>query len=296
MVAAEEVEDAGEVARIAYVHRVGQRGHRGAWPIDARVEVVQEDVVAVVGGDEVRHGQPHTVRDESGGKVTEVAAGHTHDETLGTADAVHLGVGVEVIEGLRQEARDVDGVGRGELQVGVEVGVDEGGLDERLTVVEDAVHLQRGDVTPEGGELAFLNRADLALGVEYKDADAGHIEETVGYGAARVARGGHEHVDLATRPLTGDEVAEHAGHEPCADVFEGQRGAVEEFEGVDRVRDGHDGRVKSQRVLYDAAEIALRHIVAKEGAGHVEGDLVKGHVLHPVDERAVERGDAFGHE
>ncbi|ETK13278.1 hypothetical protein T235_03580 [Tannerella sp. oral taxon BU063 isolate Cell 8/11] len=58
----------------------------------------------------------------------------------------------------------------------------------------------------------------------------------------------------------------------------------------------YDGRVKSQRVLHDAAEIALRHIVAKEGAGHVEGDLVKGHALHPVDERAVERGDTFGHE
>ena len=92
-----------------------------------------------------------------------------------------LCVGPEVVEGLREEAGDVDAVGGGQTHVGVEVGIHEGGLDESLAVVEDAIDLYGGDVLAQGGELTFLNGRHLALGIEDIDVDALNTEESVGH-------------------------------------------------------------------------------------------------------------------
>ena len=49
--------------------------------------------------------------EESGCDVAEVAARHADDQLVGEALLLHAGIGVEIIESLRQEAGHVDRVG-----------------------------------------------------------------------------------------------------------------------------------------------------------------------------------------
>ena len=106
-----EVKYAGKVARVAHIHGIGDSLHRGARTVLACLQVLVEDIVAVVGGNEALDGEPHTVGKESGTEVTEVAAGHTDDQPVGLALTLHLGIGIEVVERLREEAGHIDGVG-----------------------------------------------------------------------------------------------------------------------------------------------------------------------------------------
>ena len=46
--------------------------------------------------------------------VSEVTARHTDDEFVGLAHLLHTCISVEIVEGLGEESRHVDGVGRGE--------------------------------------------------------------------------------------------------------------------------------------------------------------------------------------
>ena len=63
-----------EIARVAHVHRVSQRGCRGARLERARREVVRDDVVHVGGCHEARDRQACTLGHQSRGQVAEVAA------------------------------------------------------------------------------------------------------------------------------------------------------------------------------------------------------------------------------
>jgi hypothetical protein len=190
-----------------------------------------------------------------------------------------LRVGVEVVEGLRQEAGHVDAVGRGEEEGVVEFLIQEGLFDEALAVVERAVDLDGRDVPAERRKLFFLNLADLAFGIEDADLDAGDAEKTVGNGATRVARRGYEDVYVALRCLLAlllaDEVAQEAGHEAGTDVLKGGRGAVEELEAIDAVVDGHQGDVKLERVVDDFAQALGVDVFAKEGLSHLVGNLLQ---------------------
>ena len=146
----------------------------------------------------------------------------------GMAEFQDLSIGPEVIEGLGEEAGDVDAVSGGEAHVGIEVSIHESGLDEPLAVVKDAIDLDGGDIASECGELAFLDGRDLALGVEDVNVDALDTEESVGDGRARVARGGDEYVDRLVCPLIGlDEVLQQSRHEAGPYVLEGEGRAVE---------------------------------------------------------------------
>ena len=166
----------------------------------------------------------------------------------------------------------------------VQLVVHEGRLDQPLAVVEDAIDLDGGDVLSEGGELALLNGADLALGVEHVDVDAVDAEEAVGHGRAGVARCGHEHVDLLAAAFHAYEVLQQSGHEPCADVLEGERRSVEELERVDVVGDGYDGAVEAERVVDDVLQGVEVDVVAEEGACHVVGDVAERHLVNVVEE------------
>ena len=136
-------------------------------------------------------------------------------------------IGPEVVEALGQEACHVDGVGRGELHVLVEFSIHEGVLYHCLAIVEDAVHLDGGDVLSEGGELAFLDGRYLALGIEHIDVDALYAKEAVGNGRTGVARGGNEDIDEALTSLLLVEIAQKACHKACADILEGEGGTME---------------------------------------------------------------------
>ncbi len=194
--AIKEVKDTGKIARIAHIHSVGNGCHGGARRVDGGLEVVEEHVVAVVGCDEMFHRQSHPVGKKSGGDVPEVPAGNGNDKAVRLSHAVELGIGVEIVERLREETGNIDGVGRGELHVAVELLVHERRLHQCLAVVESAVDLQRGNVLPESGELTFLYRAYLPFGIEHVDVNALDTEKSVGNGAARVARGGNKHIHL----------------------------------------------------------------------------------------------------
>ena len=110
-----------------------------------------------------------------------------------------------------------------------EVIVQEGGLDQRLAVVEAAVDLQGGDVLPQGRELALLDGTDAPAGIQDEDMRSGDTQEAVGDGASRVTGRGDEDIDI---PLAA-EMAEEPGHEPGADVLESQGRPMEELQGVD---------------------------------------------------------------
>ena len=225
-----------------------------------------------------------------GGDVAEVAAGHAYHHVVRPAFALELGIGVEVVEGLRQEAGHVDGVGAGEHEAGVQLAVHEGGLDQGLAVVEGAVHLEGGDVAPQRGELLLLDVAHLAFGIEHVHMDAFHAKEAVGHRAARVAGRGHEDVHLPAAVFAADKVAQQACHEACTHILEGQRGAVEEFERADAVRHAHQGDVEVQRVVHDVAQGVGGDVLTEEGVGHVGGHFRQGHVADAAEEAV---GQAF---
>ena len=223
-----QVQDAGEVAGIAHVHRIGQGADAGPGRIGTRLQVIEEDVVAVVRGDEPMDGKAHPVRHERGAEVAEVPARDADHQAVGEAQSGHLRIAVEVVERLRQEAGDIDAVGRCQPQGGAEVVIQESGLDQGLAVVEAAIDLQGGDVPPQGGELALLDGAYAALGIEDENMRAGNAQEAVRDGAAGVAGRGDEHIDI---PLL-REMPEETGHEPGADILESEGRSMEEFQGV----------------------------------------------------------------
>ena len=70
-----EVEDAGEVGGVADVHGIGYCLLRGLRGVDAGLEVVVEDIVGVVGGNEAVDGKSHDVTEEGRADVAEVAGG-----------------------------------------------------------------------------------------------------------------------------------------------------------------------------------------------------------------------------
>ena len=73
-----EVVDACEIRGIAYVHRISERLLRGLRFVLACLEILEEDIVGIVGSDESLDGQSHGVAEEGCTDITEVATGHTH--------------------------------------------------------------------------------------------------------------------------------------------------------------------------------------------------------------------------
>ena len=204
--ASEEVVYAGEIAGIAHVHGVGQGLSASPWVVFAGLQILVENVVGVVGGYKSFDGQPHHVAENACRDVAEIATWHADHQVIGLASFLEPGVGIEVIEGLGQEAGHVDGVGGSEFHMLVELFVHESGFHQGLAIVENAIHFQGGDILPQGGELAFLYLANLSFGVEHIHMDALHAQESVGYGRACVPGSSHEHVDgLAS--LLAQEVA-----------------------------------------------------------------------------------------
>ena len=143
-----KVEYTGKVARVAHIHRVGNGSDAGTRRINARLQVLEENVIAVVGSDKAFHGQSHTLPEESGSDVTEVTAGYTHDGIVSLAGTFQLSIGIKVIERLRQETRHVDGIGAGQLQVLVEFPVHKSGFNQSLAIVERTIDLNGRDILP----------------------------------------------------------------------------------------------------------------------------------------------------
>ena len=103
--------------------------------------------------------------EETGADVAEISAGHADHRGMGFIGP--LLPGEEVIELLGKPAGHIDGIGGGEEKSRSlkNVGSAEGLFDHVLAVVEGAVDFESGDVARKGGELEFLDAADLAGGI-----------------------------------------------------------------------------------------------------------------------------------
>ena len=140
-------------------------------------------------------GQAGAVGEEAGADIAEVAAGDAdHGRMIFVGP---LRGSEEIIELLGEPAGDVDGVRRGEKEGVVDGGVGEGFFDHLLAIVEGSLYFEGGDVLSEGGELEFLDAADLPGGVEDDDPDAFHVIEAAGDGAAGIAGGRDQYGDGA---------------------------------------------------------------------------------------------------
>ena len=120
-------------------------------------------------------------------------------------------------------------------------------------------------------------------------------QEAVGHGAAGITGRGHEYVDGPAVPRTARKPPQQARHEAGADVLEGEGGAVEELQGTDTARDGHDGTVETKGLFNDPVEFLGGHVLSEEGVGHGAGDLLEGERLDVGVELGGEYGDPFGH-
>ena len=70
---------------------------------------------------------------------------------------------------------------------------------------------------------------------------------------------------------------------------------MEEFEGVDVVGDAHGRDVEGERVIDNASQVVVRHVVAKESLGDLESYLLERERVDTVKKLSRERLDLFGH-
>ena len=118
------------------------------------------------------------------GEVSEVPRGN--DEG-GQSAFGELTSGFEVLEGLRDESRDIDRVRGSQIETLREFAVGEGGFDEALAIVKGSVDFESRDVSAKGGELFLLEGRDAALGIENDYPSAGDVMEGTGYGSSRIS-------------------------------------------------------------------------------------------------------------
>ena len=284
-----EVDDAGKVAGIADIHRVGKCLLRCLWRILPREQILIEDVVGVVGCNESLHGQSHLVSEQRGTDVSEIAAWHTYDKvTLLPTFLLKLhGLrnGVEVVERLGEEASHVDAVGRRELHVAAEFFVHEGILHQCLTIVENAVYLNGGDVPPECCKLALLNLAHLSFGIEDVDVYALYTEESIGNGRTCVATCCNKHVDGGPFRLIRclDKVLQESRHEAGTNILEGQRRAMKELQRIDVVLHLDDGGLERKRVADNLLQGFCLDIFSEKSLGHLASNLLERHLGHLLE-------------
>jgi len=140
-VAADELEDeALQVGRLRDVHRGTRRGEGlggAARSVDARAEELVQHVVLVRGEHEATDRESHLLREETGQDVAEVPGGHCERQLCPASGIGRPQPGPEVVDGLRRDACEVDGVHRAQVLGALEVEVARELLHE-MAVVEDA--------------------------------------------------------------------------------------------------------------------------------------------------------------
>ena len=288
-----QIQHAHEITRIAHVHRIGQRSDRRPRHVNARNQVLQENVVAVVGRDETFYRQSHPFGEQAGRDVAEITARNADYDLPVLPCPAHLRVSVEVVECLRQEAGYVDRIGRSQPETFVQFPIEESAFDQPLAVVERAVDLKGRNVPAERRKLFFLDLADLAFRVEHHDVDALHAEETVGYGAAGIARRGDQHGHPTV--VATDKVGQHSGHETGSDVFECQSRPVKQFERINSRFDPDDRRFETQRIADDLSQRFMLDVVSEKRLRYTAGDLVERHGCDSVVKRTGQFFNSFGH-
>ena len=225
--AAEIEQQALEIARDLDVHARARGRHDRAGPIDAGLEEARQDVVAVGRDDQLGERQAHPMREVAGVDVAEIAGRH------GEGDPPQRGAQrqrrAHVVDRLGHDPAPVDRVDGGEVELLAQPGVAEQRLQQRLAVIERAldrevVDVRRGD----RGHLPALDLGDPAVRMEDHDADPLAPGKGLDRGRAGVARGRPD--DHDRRPAAAQEELEQPAEQLHRDVFEGERGPVEQLE------------------------------------------------------------------
>ena len=95
-----------------------------------------------------------------------------------------------------------------------------------------------------------------------------HAQESVGNGAAGIARCGHQHVDQLFLLLV--EVSQQAGHKACTYILECKRGTMEQLQRIYIVFYLDYGSLKCQCVIDNALKVIGGDILAKECLGNLK--------------------------
>ena len=91
-------EDTGEIARVAHIHGIGQRGNTGPRRITTGLQVLIKDIVPIVGGDILIDRQTHLLRQQAGRQIPEVSAGNAGDKA--GIRLFQTSIGMEIIKRL----------------------------------------------------------------------------------------------------------------------------------------------------------------------------------------------------
>ena len=235
----QEVEHALEVGANKDVHRRRDgREERAVTVVNAGGQEVGKHVVLVARHDELGDGQTHALGVVAGQDIAKVAGGHTELNGvagLDSAGAQQLRIGGKVVDDLRYQAADVDGVGArkhraGSLQTLGKLLIGKDALDGALGVVKVAADAADGDVIALlRGHLQILHAADFALGIKDGDARARRVGKTGECGLAGVARRGGDDHDALGAAVLGGSAGHQTGEHLQGDVLEGARGAAKEL-------------------------------------------------------------------
>ena len=111
MIAFIKIVDTGKIARVAYIHGIGYGLAAGFWLILTCLEITVEDVVGIISGYETLDWQAHAMTEKGCRNVSEITAWHTNHHIVRLAQFFHSSIGIEIIECLRKESSDIDGIG-----------------------------------------------------------------------------------------------------------------------------------------------------------------------------------------
>ena len=144
-------------------------------------------------------------------------------------------IGGKVVDNLRHQAADVDGVGTrkhsaGGFQALGKLLIGKDALDGTLGIVEVAADAADGDVIALlRGHLQILHAADFAFGIKDGDARARGVGKAGKCCLARVARRGGDDHDALGAAVLGRGAGHQAGEHLQGDVLEGACGAAKEL-------------------------------------------------------------------
>ncbi len=199
------------------------------------------------------------------------------------------GGGEHVIDALGKEPSDIDGVGRGEVELRPECPVLEGFLDQALAVIEASFYFQGVHVPAQGRQLLFLQLAYPAGRVEDHHVDVGPAVKGVRDRASRVAGGGNE--DLDAPVVFAEEVFHDCGQELGAEVLEGAGGPVEQLQQEEARVEAPQNRSERECALGDPSRARSVELRGHEGGAHCRGDIRKGYgVIEAREEGSEVRG------
>ena len=235
----QEVQHALQVRANKDVHRRRNgREERTVAVVDAGGQEVSEHVVLVAGHDEFGDGQTHALGVVAGQDIAKVAGRYAELHGIAGLDgagAQQLRIGGKVVDDLRHQAADVDGVGArkhgaGGLQALGQLLIGKDALDGTLGVIEVAADAADGDVAALlRGHLQILHAADLALGIKDGDARARGVGKAGECCLACVARRGGDDHDALGAAVLGGSAGHQAGEHLQGDVLEGARGTAKEL-------------------------------------------------------------------